>query len=598
MSDGDVREERADDDDLAEVDLAAAGVNLEALDGLVERAKTDAGAPFVPAVLAAASALRAADLAAYVRLREALKAVIPIGAWEKALDGFVRERARAKAQAAREAQRPTDEFMPAFPHHDTGNAERLIARHGEELRFYAERDEWLAWARTHWTLDKAASALFRTKSIAHEMEQEVQAHVEAAGASLDPEVLGRLWRGPEHAYSGAGRATMLQLARAEPRISVLASDLDANPWAINVQNGTVDVRTGKLHRHNPKHLITRVCPVVYDPEADLAATCPRFLRFLEEAIPDAPTRDFLQCWAGSTLTGSVRDHVFVVLYGPEGRNGKGTFVETLLHVLGGYARAINPDMLMMRDTEQHETELADLLGVRLAIASETNMGRRLNEARVKNLTGGDTISARYMRKDKFTFRPSHKLALQTNKLPSVDGMDSALARRMRIVPWTVSFAGREDTSLPETLRAEANGVFLWLLEGARLWFARGLGMPAAVQDANRQYREANDEVEDFLAECCSLEPTACCAAREAYTRFAEWEKKAERRPPSHKAFAQLMAAKGRVSRKSHGVMVYDGLRVLPWHEIERRSRDAVEQGVPAPTRAAANGSDAWEEGRE
>lgn len=292
-------------------------------------------------------------------------------------------------------------------------------------------------------------------------------------------------------------AAMLSLARSEPGIPILLSQLDADPFLFNCANGVIDLRTGELLPHNPKFFMTKISPVAYDPEVSFL----QFVRFLTWATcGDATMVRFIQRFFGYCLTGSVAEHAVVFAVGP-GNNGKTTLFELMLHILGDYAATAAPNLLLAKHNEQHPTELADLHGKRLMAAIEIEAGKRFDAAIFKWLSGGDRIKARHMRQDFFEFEPTHKFIIAANHRPRVRDTTDSFWRRMKVVPFEARI-DKIDTALPEKLRAEAPGVLAWLVEGCLDWQREGLGVPERVKEATGKYREEQNTLRPFLDECC------------------------------------------------------------------------------------------------
>ena len=294
-------------------------------------------------------------------------------------------------------------------------------------------------------------------------------------------------------------AGVVDFVELHPAVLVTADRLNADPFLLNVQNGTLNLTTGALKAHDPADRITRVAGASYDP----AAAAPRWERFLTEALEDPDLiAAVARCFGGCALPGIVRDHVLPIVHGPGGA-GKGTFVETIAAAMGDYAIAAEPELLLAtRGGGGHPTGQMDLLGARLAFVSETDDGRRMAAATMKRLTGGDTIRARKMRQDFVQFRPSHLLVLVTNHLPTMPaGDDPAVWRRVRVVPF-IRVPSTPDKRLPEQLRAELPGVLAWLVAGMQDYAARGddAAWPEAVTTATSAYRGRSDVLGSFLAD--------------------------------------------------------------------------------------------------
>lgn len=281
---------------------------------------------------------------------------------------------------------------------------------------------------------------------------------------------------------------MVELARGIDGVAISHTELDAHPWLLAVLNGYVDLRSGKFHKPDQKKLMTMQASVTYDPQA----SAPRWDKALGEWFPDADVREYVQRLSGHALSGdSLGDHIFVIHYGG-GRNGKGTFMRAHKHVLGAYYVTPDKSLLIQKRHDQHATVKARLFRTRLAVASETDQREHLNEAQVKNLTGGDPINARRMRQDEWEFEPTHSLWLQTNYLPEISGSDTGIWSRIRVVPWTETFSNQIDEDLDDILAKEAPGILNWMIEGCLKWQSDGLEGPASIVAATAGYREAED----------------------------------------------------------------------------------------------------------
>ena len=253
---------------------------------------------------------------------------------------------------------------------------------------------------------------------------------------------------------------------------------------------------------NPKDYINRIAGVAPAP---LGTPTPRWTAFLDEITQvDRELRHFLQQWFGYSLTGDTREQALVFLYGPGG-NGKSVLVNVIMRILGGYGATATMDTFLDSQGSRHSTELAMLDGARLVTASETDPGRYWAESRIKALTGGDPITARYMRQDNFTFTPVLKLTLIGNRKPSLHKVDDAARRRFNIVPLLYR-PERVDHQLEEKLMAEAPGILRWLIDGCLDWQRNGLIRPTVVTAATEVYFEEQNLFDDWVAECCDLDP--------------------------------------------------------------------------------------------
>ena len=351
---------------------------------------------------------------------------------------------------------------------------------------------------------------------------------------------------------------MVALARSHERVSVRPSDLDRDPWKLNVENGTIDLRTGKLHTHDPADLITKLAPVAYDP----SATCPEFEAFLDVVMAgDADLISFLQRAVGYTLTGDVREQVLFLLYGT-GANGKTTFVTTMLSVLGDYGLQAEPELLVVRRGDVHPTGVADLVGSRLAVCAEVEQGRWLAEALTKQLTGGDRIKARRMHRDFFEFDATHKLYLAANHKPVIRGTDHAIWRRILLVPFAVTIpAHKQDRDLLDKLKEELPGILAWAVRGCLEWKKSGLAPPAAVKAATDAYREEMDTLADFIADRCTIAPGAKVKVGELRKAYEEWCEKTGEKPLGARLFGQLLTARGHEPDRDGNTRYRQGIQV-------------------------------------
>lgn len=424
---------------------------------------------------------------------------------------------------------------------DYGNGERLAARHGPDLRYVFAWSRWLVWDGVRFAPDDQGEAWRRAKDTARAIYAEA-----AAAEGADERKRIATWA--KTSESEVRLRAMLELAKSEPGIPVRHDALDAAPWLLAVQNGVVDLRTGKLRAASRADLLTKLAPVAFDP----SAKAPTWGAFLERIIPDQAVRDWLQRAVGYSLTGETREHALFLLHGT-GANGKSTFMETLLALLGDYALKTPAETLLARRDTGVPNDVARMRGARLVAACETEDGRRLAEVRVKELTGGDTVSARFMRAEWFDFRPVAKLWLSTNHRPSVRGTDEGIWRRLRLVPFAVVIPEAErDRTLPERLRAELPGVLAWALEGCRAWLRDGLQEPEAVREATSAYRDAEDVLAAFLEERCALNEGCWTASKQLYDAYRDWCEATGEKSVTQKRLGDSLRERGfESSREGH-----------------------------------------------
>jgi putative DNA primase/helicase len=308
-------------------------------------------------------------------------------------------------------------------------------------------------------------------------------------------------------------------------------------------------------------LLTKLAPVDF-PQGD--RDCPTWKATLHKIFAgNALLVGFVQRLLGYSLVGEVIEHILTIFYG-SGSNGKSLLVETVQAVLGEYADHAAADLLLTKHGNEHPTGLADLFGKRLVFAVESDQGRRLSEAVAKELSGGDTIHARRMREDFWSFRPSHTLIMATNHRPRVQGTDHALWRRLRLVPFNVRFWAKArgesgppeleaDTGLKKKLEAEYSGILRWLVDGCLAWQREGLREPPEVLAATAEYRAAEDTLAEFLADCCELAEEFETKASDLRKAYEDWCKANGERPVSGRRLGEYLADQGVRKRTSNGV---------------------------------------------
>jgi putative DNA primase/helicase len=348
--------------------------------------------------------------------------------------------------------------------------------------------------------------------------------------------------------SANGVAGVLALSRVLEPFAYTVKDLDADEYLLNTASGTLDLRTMTLSPHSPGDLITKVTRAGYRPGEGGKP----WGEFLEQVLPGADVREFLQRFVGVGLLGRVQEQVLGILTGT-GANGKGTFYKAVGHALGDYADTADPELFFHREGT-HPTGQMDLLGKRWVVVSESDKNRKLAEATMKNLTGADTIKARYMRQDFVTFEPSHTPVLVTNHLPKVSGDDPALWRRMRVIPFDVVIEkADQDVHLDETLRLDADAVLTWAVEGYAAYVAGdGLREPEAVLVATEDYRKESDALARFIDDRCLVNPGRSVAAADVWAAWVKWCRDDDAEPGSQRALGQSLDRLGYAAGRGTG----------------------------------------------
>jgi putative DNA primase/helicase len=412
-------------------------------------------------------------------------------------------------------------------------AREFAQRYQGKLLFCHETGSWFEWVGSHWKLEKTGLAFELARTLARE---KISEDVDAITRSM---------------LSKTAFATGVEKFCRHDRIFAVTSEIwDRDPFLLATPDGTLDLRTGVLRAATADDRITKVTRV----SPSIASDCPCWQRFLNEATGgDDDLVRFLRQWCGYALTGSVREHALVFVYGPGG-NGKSVFLNVVTKIVGDYAATAAMDTFTNATGERHPTDLAMLRGARLVTCSETEEGKSWAESRIKQLTGGDPITARFMRMDFFTFDPAFKLTIIGNHQPVLHNVDDAARRRFNIVPFTRQPAS-PDRELETKLLAEAPAILRWMVEGCLDWQEHGLSRPEIVQKTTEEYFAGQDLFGQWLDEDCDVERGNEFKSETSADLFASWSGYATRageRPGSRKAFADLMQKRGMTTDRRHG----------------------------------------------
>lgn len=402
---------------------------------------------------------------------------------------------------------------------DIANGHEFATAQRDRLIFVPEVKEWYGfdpskgWEQAS-QLDVERAAKQVAEKLLNDALTELIAHPELGGRSK------RLARAQKVNNLQPMRA-MIEMAKSEPGMSCSVSEFDANPMFLGVQNGVIDLRKGLLLSPQSYIRVSKRCAIQYDPEA----TCPSFEKFLAEVLPDQDVRDFIQRWLGYCLTGRSNEKKFIMLIG-SGDNGKSILIELENWLLGSYAVKIDTEMLMHhpRAPQGPSPDIVALKGVRVAYANETSEGQRLADARVKDLTGGDTLTGRVPYGiSALTFAPTHKLMLIGNHRPVITDTSSGMWSRVVLVPFEVVIPKENrDRLLLDRLKQEGSGFLNWMLRGCAGYLKRGLDVPDKLDAAATRYREDQDMVGQWINEHCSRGANLRCDGRAGYKAFQKW----------------------------------------------------------------------------
>jgi putative DNA primase/helicase len=419
----------------------------------------------------------------------------------------------------------------------------FVEQYGNDLRFCHSTGAWFRWQLTSWSQDRTGIAF----QWARELNRRLAENQDERKRYIT--------------HKTAFASGVERFAKVDPQIAVTIDYWDRDPWLLGTPGGTVDLRTGELRDSDRSDGITKTAMVAPD-----GGGCPQWLRFLAEATGnDQALVRFLQQWCGYCLTGVTREHALVFVYGPGG-NGKTVFLNVVTTILRDYATTAAMDTFTASHSDRHPTDLAMLRGARLVTASETEEGRAWAEAKIKQMTGGDRISARFMRQDFFEFTPQFKLTIVGNHKPVLRNVDEAARRRFNIVPFTRKPAN-PDTQLEHKLLAEAPGILGWMIAGCLDWQTNGLCRPKVVVDATDAYFADQDLVGQWLEERCERRVSSPLIWDLSANLFESWSTfahKAGEDPGKQKAFGQALQKRGfEPHRATGGGRGFKHIRVLP-----------------------------------
>lgn len=400
---------------------------------------------------------------------------------------------------------------------DTGNAERFVKKYGDIIKYVDEWKSWLIWNGRYWELDK-------TKKIERLAKETVRSMYTEASKIVDDQRRAQLVKHAIKSESKKSRQDMIELAKAENGVIRPINEYDRNIWLLNCNNGTIDLRTGELRPHNKDDLITKQIPINYNPKAK----CEQWMKFIKEIMDhDMELVEFIQRAVGYSLTGSIKEQVMFILLGV-GSNGKSKLIETIRALLGDdYSRNVQPQTLMTKDrvSSGASGDVARLKGARFVTSVENDEGTKMDEGLIKQLTGDDRITARFLYGNEFEFEPQLKIWLATNHKPAIKGTDDGIWRRIRLIPFKVTFTkekGNRDDDLPQKLLAEIEGILNWAIEGCLKWQKEGLKEPNQVMEATKEYRNRMDVIAAFLDECCVIGKGVQVTVKQLYDEYVSW----------------------------------------------------------------------------
>jgi putative DNA primase/helicase len=443
-------------------------------------------------------------------------------------------------------------FLTEAPPTDAGNAECLELLYRDELRYCHDRKKWLRWDGNRWVIDGAGRAELAALDV-------VRARRTAAAQIEDPDKARKAFMWALGSESEGKRSAMLNTARILPSFATRVDLYDREPLLAGVPNGVLDLEHGQHRDARREDYITAQLGASYDT----GATCPRWDQFLSEIFDgDAELIAFIQRAVGYSLTGDTREHKLFLCFG-HGANGKSVFLDVLSRLLGEYAANSSFDTFDAGRRNEATNDLAALKGKRLVTVIETEDDRRLAEARVKQVTGQDKVTCRFLYGEYFDYRPQFKIWMAMNHKPVISGTDNGIWRRIQLIPFTRSFLEREDKTLGLKLHGELSGILNWAMAGLQAWLNDGLGRATAIEAATREYRRESDLVSQWLEECTERDIDSRITASAAIESYAAWCKRNGYRTPTARGLGRrLVELSIEIGKGSGGQRYYFGLALL------------------------------------
>jgi putative DNA primase/helicase len=435
---------------------------------------------------------------------------------------------------------------------DATNAYRLVTEYGKDIRYIAPWKKWVVWNGTHWEVDDGP--LIYTKEL--EMVRSIYAELFKTADYREKLQIEKYAMQSESTHR---RAQSVKAATWIPELNASVDNLDRDPWLLNVENGTVDLKTGELLPHRQEDMITKIAKVKYDKDAD----CPKWKQFIREIMDFKPDLiSFLQIAAGWAISGDISEQAMFILYGT-GANGKSTFLNVIERLLGDYATSTYAETFMKRNNGTATNDIARLRGARFVLSTETEQGKRLSEHLIKQVTGNDTLTARFLYGEYFNFVPTFKIFMASNHKPVIRGTDHGIWRRIKLIPFTIRISPEKmDRYLDKALSEERSGILNWLIEGAVRWQNEGLKTPAAVHYATEEYRDEMDVIGNFLKERCVQKPELSIRARELFRAYQEWCEENNELATSERMFGIRMKELGISQKRAADARHWEGLGLL------------------------------------
>lgn len=441
-----------------------------------------------------------------------------------------------------------EKLITEFELTEYGNAERLAYKFGRNIRYCFPWKNWLIWNDKFWEKDATGKIMRMAKGTVRSISKE-------ADNVSDEKIKNALKAHAKKSETKFKLNAMIDLAHSEPGLQVKPEDLDKKSWFLNVQNGTIDLKGGLFFPHTREHLITKITPIEYNPNA----ICQGWDNFLNKIMNGNQNLiQFIKRAVGYSLTGETSEQCFFFLYGT-GANGKSTFLETIRAMLTEYAQQTDLSTFL-KDRSSIPNDVARLQGTRFVSGVETDAGKHLAEVFIKRLTGEDTITARFLYQEFFEFSPTFKIFLGANHKPTISGTEHAIWRRIMTIPFTVVIPENEmDKGLKDKLKLELPGILNWAVQGCLDWQKIGLAPPKEISRATDEYKAEMDVLGNFIEDCCVLKPHSTVSKTEFYDIYDKWCIQNKEQPISKKAFGIKLSERGIVSKKSGSTRYWSGI---------------------------------------
>lgn len=449
----------------------------------------------------------------------------------------------AKCEERKKAYQETPRIVDPADNTDVGNARRLVALFGKDIRYCHPWKSWLCWNGKVWERDN-------TGQIFRYAKKTVQTMYDDAETMPHNDIREKLFKHSIASQSLAKLKAMVTLAESEREITILPEQFDRDIWLLNVKNKTLNFRNGQLQvqEHNREDFITKITPIEYDN----LAVSENWMKFLNRVFEGKQKIiEYIQKVVGQMLTGDTSEENIYILWGT-GANGKSTFVEIIAYILGEYAKTIGIESLLKKERNSVSNDIARLKGARFVYANEPEFGDHISEGKIKNLTGRDTIQARFLFQENFEFKPEYKLVISTNHKLIIKGMDQGIWRRIRMIPFAVTIPqNQRDKQLNLKLQYEAAGILNWIIKGCELWKNEGIQAPPEVIEATEDYQEEMDKYSEFFNVVCIKKTDAFTPFYILYFTYKVWCEISEIMPVSEKTFTQLCIERGFVTERKY-----------------------------------------------